>query len=117
MADLPTAYMPLNKARPHIDQPEPALSGLAAMRAGVLAPQDDDTSDDDEYSSDMGGDTSDAPSSSTHNSPWSQGDDDRLSKWKKDGKPWSWIHRQFPHRTPAAVKGRWYTKLRYNARR
>ncbi|OCK91883.1 uncharacterized protein K441DRAFT_663860 [Cenococcum geophilum 1.58] len=37
-------------------------------------------------------------------------------KWIKDGKQWDWICRQFPNRTPGAVRLRWYTKLRPKAK-
>lgn len=40
MADLPTRYTQLNKARHHVDQLEPALSGLPATRAGAAALQE-----------------------------------------------------------------------------
>ena len=120
------------------DQPAPALPNLPAMWADAVSPRDDgrssgdvgdeSSSDDDDNNGDDNGysgnsddndeplsGTSKEPSSSTKNSPWSQEDDDRLLKWKKDKKPWSWIHRQFPNRTPGAVQVHWYTKLRHNA--
>ncbi|XTI83810.1 hypothetical protein V2W45_133701 [Cenococcum geophilum] len=53
---------------------------------------------------------------STKYSRWSREDDDNLLKWIKDGKQWDWICRQFPNRTPGAVRLRWYTKLRPKAK-
>lgn len=69
MADLPTSCAQPSKARYHADQPELALSGLLATRAGVVAPEDNDTSDDDdEHLSNTG----DEPLSSKKDNPWLQ---------------------------------------------
>ncbi|EKG10002.1 Homeodomain-related protein [Macrophomina phaseolina MS6] len=40
------------------------------------------------------------------NQRWSQEDDRILCEWVKAGKPWPWIIRQFPMRTPGSVRTR-----------
>jgi hypothetical protein len=40
------------------------------------------------------------------NIPWGELDEQRLLAYKKEGKPWSWIFRKFPGRTPGAVRTR-----------
>lgn len=55
------------------------------------------------------------PSISRRRIPWSEDDDNRLRKFKKEGKPWRWICDQFPGRSPGAVQVRWHAKLRKNS--
>ncbi|KAH7063227.1 hypothetical protein B0J12DRAFT_641879 [Macrophomina phaseolina] len=45
------------------------------------------------------------------NQRWSPEDDRILCEWVKTGRPWSWIIRQFPLRTPGSVRTR-YSMLR-----
>ncbi|KAH7031812.1 hypothetical protein B0J12DRAFT_704069 [Macrophomina phaseolina] len=45
------------------------------------------------------------------NQRWSQEDDRILCEWVGTGRPWSWIIRQFPMRTPGSVRTR-YSMLR-----
>jgi hypothetical protein len=40
------------------------------------------------------------------NIPWDPVDEQRLLAYKKEGKPWKWIFRQFPGRTQPAVRTR-----------
>ena len=40
------------------------------------------------------------------NVPWDPIDEQRLLAYKKEGKSWKWIFRQFPGRTQAAVRTR-----------
>lgn len=110
------------RAGSHIDQPAPALPGLLATRTDSAAVQGDDMSSDDnidrglasdadidvekssedeEYVSDVDGDT---PSSPRKHEPWSLKDDNNLFQWKEKGKSWDWICRQFKSRSPRAVK-------------
>ena len=42
-------------------------------------------------------------------SEWSPLDKQRLSAYKKEGKPWEWIFSKFPGRTAGAVRTRWST--------
>lgn len=42
-------------------------------------------------------------------SEWSPLDKQRLSAYKKEGKPWEWIFSRFPGRTAGAVRTRWST--------
>ncbi|KAJ9608539.1 hypothetical protein H2200_007527 [Cladophialophora chaetospira] len=42
---------------------------------------------------------------------WTRKEDDNLRDWKRKGRPWSWILDQFPERTEAAVKSRWFVVL------
>lgn len=43
---------------------------------------------------------------------WSTDEDKRLRNLKEDGRPWEWIYKQFPGRSPGAVQVRWHTRLR-----
>ncbi|EKG12705.1 Homeodomain-like protein [Macrophomina phaseolina MS6] len=45
------------------------------------------------------------------NQRWSPEDDRILREWVENGRPWSWIIRQFPMRTPGSVRTR-YSMLR-----
>lgn len=38
---------------------------------------------------------------------WEAVDEQRLLAYKREDKPWDWIFRKFPGRTPAAVRTRW----------
>jgi hypothetical protein len=70
---------------------------------GSLTDSDPDLgSDDDGYSSE---DELSCPSMRT-NISWKPLDEQRLLAWKKEGKPWKWIFKKFPGRTPAAVRTR-----------
>jgi hypothetical protein len=87
-----------------------------AVKVGTIASQDSERSSDDDsglsdsdlssdeerYSSDKAG-----RSSTRMHSPWSALDEQRLLGYKKENKPWSWIFRKFPNRTPPAVRTRW----------
>ena len=42
---------------------------------------------------------------------WTRKEDDNLREWKRIGRPWSWIFDQFPERTEAAVRSRWFVVL------
>ena len=42
---------------------------------------------------------------------WTRKEDDNLREWKRIGRPWSWIFGQFPERTEAAVRSRWFVVL------
>jgi hypothetical protein len=110
-------------------RPVSALPSLKLNRADAASPRDDggpsddvddETSSDDyknngdeedEYSSEV----VDEASSSRKHSRWSEEDDNRLRRWKEEGKPWGWICRQFSNRSPGAVQVRWHTKLRGKA--
>ncbi|KAF1972135.1 hypothetical protein BU23DRAFT_166499 [Bimuria novae-zelandiae CBS 107.79] len=63
---------------------------------------------EEEYLSDI----ADKPPSSKTYSRWSEDDDDRLRGFKKEGRPWAWIYKQFPERSPGAVQVHWHSKLR-----
>jgi len=42
------------------------------------------------------------------NRRWDTLEEKRLLAWRKENKPWEWIFDQFPNRTEAAVRVRWY---------
>ena len=42
---------------------------------------------------------------------WTQKEDNNLTEWKRIGRPWAWIFDQFPQRTEAAVRSRWFVVL------
>ena len=42
---------------------------------------------------------------------WTRKEDDNLRRWKRIGRPWSWICDQFSDRTEAAVKSHWFVVL------
>ncbi|KAF1809136.1 hypothetical protein P152DRAFT_476703 [Eremomyces bilateralis CBS 781.70] len=39
---------------------------------------------------------------------WAPLEEQRLLAYKAEGKPWPWISRKFPDRTPGAVRVRWH---------
>jgi hypothetical protein len=41
------------------------------------------------------------------NIPWEAVDEQRLLAYKKEDKSWDWIFKEFPDRTPAAVRTPW----------
>ena len=41
------------------------------------------------------------------NVPWDEIDEQRLRVYRKEGKPWKWIFKQFPTRTEPAIRMRW----------
>lgn len=45
-------------------------------------------------------------SSTSKHSRWPDLDGQRLLAYTKEGKPWKWIFRKFPGRTPGAVRQR-----------
>ena len=71
---------------------------------GCLSDSGSDLSSDDEGCSSYG---ERLPSSMRMNISWDPIDEQRLLAFKKEDKPWSWIFRRFPSRTPAAVRTRW----------
>jgi hypothetical protein len=77
---------------------------------GGLSDSDPDLSSDDDGCSSEGGL---GRSSTRMNIPWGVLDEQRLLAWKKEGKPWKWIFKKFPGRTPAAVCTRW-TMVQYS---
>lgn len=103
-------------------QPLPDQSNTASGRNQGWHRNDVDNDDDEtlyksvertddseeEYLSDI---ADKAPSSKTY-SRWSPDDDDRLRTFKREGRPWAWIYKQFPERSPGAVQVHWHTKLR-----
>ncbi|KIW10047.1 hypothetical protein PV08_11823 [Exophiala spinifera] len=42
---------------------------------------------------------------------WTLDEDNNLTKWRRLGKSWSWIFDQFPERSEAAVRSRWFVVL------
>jgi hypothetical protein len=42
---------------------------------------------------------------------WTSEEDSNLRKWRQVGKSWPWIVDQFPQRTEAAIKSRWFVVL------
>ncbi|KAK6364009.1 hypothetical protein LTS17_012596 [Exophiala oligosperma] len=42
---------------------------------------------------------------------WTSDEDIHLTEWRRLGKPWSWIFDQFPERSEAAVRSRWFVVL------
>ncbi|KAK5020784.1 hypothetical protein LTS07_011436 [Exophiala sideris] len=42
---------------------------------------------------------------------WTLDEDDNLTEWRRLGKSWSWIFNQFPERSEAAVRSRWFVVL------
>jgi hypothetical protein len=110
-------------------QPLSAPSSLQLDRAAITRPLhnratssdvNDETSGDDfddgvdekdEYSSNV----AEKPSNSRKNRRWSKEDDERLRRWKGQGKSWDWICSRFPNRSLGAVQVRWHTKLRVKA--
>lgn len=117
-------YYPPDTAGCWTDQLALALRNLPATRADAISARDDDRSSDDDFGDEGSSDddsnydehlrnNDDGLSSSRKYRPWSQEDKDRLRKWKKEeDRPWDWICRQFPRRSPGAVRVRLYTKLR-----
>ena len=70
---------------------------------GGLSDSDPDLSSDDDGCSSEGGL---GRLGTRMNIPWGALDEQRLLAWK-EGKPWKWIFKKFPGRTPAAVRTRW----------
>jgi hypothetical protein len=71
--------------------------------SGLSDSDPDLSSDDDGCSSEGGGGL--GRSGTRMNIPWGVLDEQRLLAWK-EGKPWKWIFKKFPGRTPAAVRTR-----------
>ncbi|KAJ9637122.1 uncharacterized protein PV06_11747 [Exophiala oligosperma] len=42
---------------------------------------------------------------------WTVDEDNNLTEWRRLGKSWSWIFDQFPERSEAAVRSRWFVVL------
>jgi hypothetical protein len=90
-----------------------------AVDAGALASRSKPSSSDDDgglSDSDPGSSSDDnrcsskdeqGRSSTSKHSRWSPIDEQRLLAYKKEDKPWSWIFKKFPGRTPPAVRTRW----------
>ena len=70
---------------------------------GGLSESDPDLSSDDDGCSSEGGL---GRSGTRVNIPWEALDEQCLLAWKKEGKPWKWIFKKFPGRTPAVVRTR-----------
>lgn len=103
-----------------IGQLAPTLPSLPATRTDAVSLGGDDwsggddvdeSSSDDDDKNDEHLRNNDGLSRSMKHSPWSKEDEDNLHEWKEEGKPWKWICNQFPNRSPAAVRARWYIKL------
>ncbi|KIW13793.1 hypothetical protein PV08_08985 [Exophiala spinifera] len=47
---------------------------------------------------------------------WTLDEDNNLTRWRILGKSWSWIFNQFPERSEAAVRSRWFVVLAPRAR-
>ena len=47
----------------------------------------------------------------TRRGRWEEEDDKSLLEWRRLGKSWLWIYKQFPDRTEGAIKSRWYVVL------
>jgi hypothetical protein len=94
-------------------------TGALASRGSEPSTSDDDSglSDSDpDLSSDDDGCSSEGGLGrlgTSMNIPWGFLDEQRLLAWKKEGKPWKWIFKKFPGRTPAAVRTRW-TMVQYS---
>ncbi|EON63737.1 hypothetical protein W97_02965 [Coniosporium apollinis CBS 100218] len=76
---------------------------------------DSDLSGDDLNYDNEGLDDDEEHQSSRKHGRWSPADDKRLIRWKKEEKEWRWIFKQFPGRTQASVRSRWYITLRSKA--
>ncbi|KAJ9644107.1 hypothetical protein H2199_003975 [Coniosporium tulheliwenetii] len=76
---------------------------------------DSDLSEDDPNYDNEGLEDDEVHQSSRKHGRWSPADDERLIRWKKEGKEWKWIFQQFPGRTQASVRSRWYVTLRSKA--
>ncbi|KAK5216026.1 hypothetical protein LTR72_010902 [Exophiala xenobiotica] len=47
----------------------------------------------------------------TKRGQWTAEEDDNLTRWRRLGKSWPWIFDQFPERSEAAVRSRWFVVL------
>jgi hypothetical protein len=83
--------------------------GTIASQGGERSSDDDSSLSDSDLSSDKERYSSDkvGRSSTRKYSPWSALDEQHLLGYKNENKPWSWIFRKFPNRTPPAVHARW----------
>ncbi|KAJ9641104.1 hypothetical protein H2199_005772 [Coniosporium tulheliwenetii] len=76
---------------------------------------DSDLSEDDlSYDNERSDDAEEHQSSRKH-VRWSPVDDERLIRLKNEGKDWKCIFKQFPGRSQASVRSRWYVTLRSKA--
>ena len=105
-------------AYPDLETENHSPRDKAANGGGLVNSEDSELSDEEDQSSsdsDSGLGDGDGrqredvrrPSARTHRS-WSKLEEQRLLVYKKEDKPWEWILRKFPHRTPGAVRLRWH---------
>jgi hypothetical protein len=104
-----------NATRTQTQDDKAVDTGAFTLRRGVPASSDDDESglsdSDPELGSDGDGDGYSSEdelglSGTRMNVPWDPIDEQRLLAYKKEGKSWKWIFRQFPGRTQPAVRTR-----------
>ncbi|KAH7053508.1 hypothetical protein B0J12DRAFT_660231 [Macrophomina phaseolina] len=90
---------------------EPKVSPVGTCPEDDLSNQELENASADENTTNLSDDEAEEQFSAK-NQRWSEEDDRTLCQWVKAGRPWCWIVRQFPMRTPGSVRTRYSTLQR-----